>query len=71
MIVSLQRSIPFVIKSSPAIAITGEWLKSEIDKCLCHLQKVGYVHAVISDYHVSKVREFKLLLNNCNCNNCK
>ena len=67
MIVSLNRSIPFVIKSSPDITITGEWLKSEIDECLHHLQRAGfYVRAVISDDDASNVRIFKLLLNNYN-----
>ena len=37
MIVSLKKSIPLVIKLSPDIAITGEWLKSEIDESLYHL----------------------------------
>ena len=49
-----------MIKASPGITITGEWLKSEINKCLYHLQKTGfYVRAVISDDHASNVRAFK------------
>ena len=67
MIVSLKKSITFVIKSSPDITITGEWLKSIIDECLGHLQTAGFcVRAKISDDHASKVRPFKLLLNNYN-----
>ena len=69
MIVSLKKSIPLVIKLSPDIAITGEWLKSEIDESLYYLQKAGfYVPAVIIDDHPSNVRAFKLLLNNYNGN---
>ena len=64
MILSLKKSIPFV--STPQI-ITGEWLKSEIDGCLYHLQKaVFYVFAVISDDHAFNIRAFTLLLNNYN-----
>ena len=67
MIVSLKKSIPLEIKSSPDITITGEWLKSEIDECLYNLQKAGfYVRTVISDDHASNVRAFKLLLKNYN-----
>ena len=67
MIVSLKKYILFVIRSSPDITITGEWLKSETDECLYHLQKVCfYVRAVISDDHVPNVRAFQLLLTNYN-----
>ena len=39
-----------MIKLSPDMNITGEWLKSEIGKCLYHLHQVGfYVRAVIKD----------------------
>ena len=56
MIVSLKKSIPFVIKSSPDITITGERLKSEIDEWLFHLKKAGfYFRPVISDDHTSNV----------------
>ena len=65
MIVSLKKSILFVIKSSPDIAIIGEWLNRKIDEYLYHPQKTGfYVRAVITDDHTSNVRAFKLLLNN-------
>ena len=67
MIVSFKKSVPFVIKSSPDITITGEWLKSEIGECFYHLQKACfYVREVISDDHAPNVRAFKLLLKNHN-----
>ena len=51
----------FVIKPSPHIIITGEWLKSENDECLYNLQKAGfYARAVISYDHTCNVRAFKL-----------
>ena len=57
MIVSLK-------KSRPESKISGEWLKNEIDDCLCHLQKVGFnVRAVVSDVHASNVRGFSLMHN--------
>ena len=34
MIGSLKKSFPLVVKSSPDITITREWLKSEMDECL-------------------------------------
>ena len=50
-----------VIKPSPDIIITGEWLKSENDECLYNLQKAGfYARAVISHDHTSNNRAFKL-----------
>ena len=58
-----------MIKLSADIAITGEWLKSEIDESLYHLYiACFYVPAVIIDDHPSNVRAFKLLLNNYNGN---
>ena len=45
MIGSLKKSIPLVVKSSPDITITREWLKSEMDECLYiffFLKKAGF-----------------------------
>ena len=62
----IKMSIPFVVESSPDVTINEEWLKSELDECLYHLQKAGvYVRAIIRDDHASNARAFKLLLNNC------
>ena len=51
-----------MIKSSPDITITGEWLKSKIDECVYHLQKAGfYVRAVIGDDHASNISAFNVI----------
>ena len=42
MIIGIQKSVPYVVKSSPEVHITGSWLKTEIDLCILELQKVGF-----------------------------
>ena len=62
MIVGLQKSIPYVVKSSPEIKITGPWLKKEIDSCIFMLQNAGFnVRAVIADDHSPNVSAFSYL----------
>ena len=62
MIVGLQKSIPYVVKSSPEITITGLWLKKEIDSYIFTLQNTGFnVRAVIADDHSTNVSAFSYL----------
>ena len=62
MIVGLQKSIPYVVKSSPEITITWEWLWKEVDKCITTLAEAGFnVRAVIADDHSSNVAAYKKL----------
>ena len=50
MVVGLDKSIPYVVKSSPDVTITGEWLRKQIDECIKTVAKAGFnVRAVISD----------------------
>ena len=50
MVVSLKKSIPFVIKSFPKTKIDGTWLSSQITECIeCHSGFV--VRVVVSDSH--------------------
>ena len=60
MIVSLKKSIPFVVKCCAEVSINGSWLANEIDKCALNLMEVGFsVMAIITDNHAST---FSMLL---------
>ena len=62
MIVGLQKSVPYVVKSSPEVSITWEWLWKEIDKCITTLAESGFnVRAVVIDDHSSNVAAYKKL----------
>ena len=63
MIVGLQKSIPYVIKSIPETKIEGEWLKTEIIESIETLHSLGFsVRAVIADNHSSNVSAFSKIL---------
>ena len=52
MIVSLKKSIPFVVKCCAEVSINGSWLAKEIAKCVLNLKEVGFnVRAIITDNH--------------------
>ena len=62
MIVGLQKSVPYVVKSSPEVKITWQWLWKEIDKCIETLAESGFnVRAVVVDDHSSNVAAYKKL----------
>ena len=62
MLVGLEKSIPYVVKSSPDVTITGEWLKKEIDECIKTVAKAGFnVRAVIADDHSTNVSSYSKL----------
>ena len=42
MIVSLKKSIPYVVKSCAEVKINGAWLAGEIDSCILILKEVGF-----------------------------
>ena len=42
MIVSLKKSIPFVVKAIPEITIEGSWLSREIDSVLSSIHEAGF-----------------------------
>ena len=63
MIVGLKQSVPYVIKSSPQIEISADWLKNEGLECLDVLIRCGFkTRAIICDKHPSNVSVFKKLL---------
>ena len=62
MIVGLEKSVPYVVKSSPEVTITGEWLWQQIDECIRALAKAGFdIRAVIADDHSTNVSAFSKL----------
>ena len=61
MIVSLKKSIPFVIKSCPKTKIDGKWIFSHVSESIETLNKSGFcVRAVISDNHSVNVSTFTM-----------
>ena len=63
MIVGLKQNIPFVVKSSPEISVTGKWLKEQLDDCILKLKERGFrVRAVVADNHKSNVSAFTTML---------
>ena len=59
MIVGLEKSIPYVVKSSPDVTITGEWLREQIDECIRTVAKAGFnVRAIIADDHSTNVSAY-------------
>ena len=63
MIVGLTKNIPFVVKSSPEIKVTGKWLKEQLDDCIFKLKERGFrVRAVVADNHKSNVSAFTSML---------
>ena len=64
MIVGLKESVPIIIRASPEITISGEWLANEFSTCITHLIEAGFtVRAIVTDNHSANVSAFKKLLN--------
>ena len=62
MIVSLKKSIPFVVKACPEYKISGQWLSMQIEDTLETLFESSFnVKAVITDNHSTNVLSFKIL----------
>ena len=62
MIVSLKKSIPFVVKACPEYKISGQWLSMQIEESLETLFESSFnVKAVITDNHSTNMLSFKIL----------
>ena len=60
MIVGLEESIPYMIKSSPETNIDANWLKTELLDSLEILSNFGFrIRAIVCDKHPSNVSSFK------------
>ena len=65
MVVSLRKSIPFVISAIPLIKNSGEIVYQNIEKCLSLLTQSQFrVRAIISDNHSTNVKAYNILLTN-------
>ena len=69
MIVGLNESVPYVIKSSPETITDINWLKTELLGSPAVLSNCGFcVRAIVCDNHPSNVSSFKKLLEHVNQN---
>ena len=65
MVVSLRKSIPFVISAIPLVKNSGEIVYENIEKCLSSLTKSQFrVGAIVSDNHTTNVKSYNILLTN-------
>eukprot|EP00800_Vazella_pourtalesii_P011575 TRINITY_DN2786_c0_g1_i2.p1 TRINITY_DN2786_c0_g1~~TRINITY_DN2786_c0_g1_i2.p1 ORF type:complete len:266 (-),score=6.41 TRINITY_DN2786_c0_g1_i2:131-928(-) len=68
MVVSLKKSIPFVISAIPLVKNSGEMVYQNINKCISLLTQSQFrVRAIISDNHTTNVKAYKILLTNYRC----
>ena len=62
MIVSLKKSIPYVIKAVPEVTISGKWLSEQISDSISSLSLSGFkIRGVVTDNHQANVNAFSLL----------
>ena len=65
MVVSLNKSIPFVISAIPLVKNSGENVYQNINKCLSLLAQSQFrVRAIVSDNHRTNVKAYNILLIN-------
>ena len=65
MVVSLKKSIPFVISAIPLVKNSGEIVYQNINKCLSLLAQSQFrVRAIVSDNHTTNVKAYNILLTN-------
>ena len=65
MVVSLRKSLPFVISAVPLVKNSGDIVYDNLNTCLLFLTQSRFrVRAIISDNHTTNVKAYNLLLNN-------
>ena len=65
MVLSLKKSIQFVISAIPLVKNSGENVYQNIDKCLSLLAESRFrVRAMVSDNHTTNVKAYNILLTN-------
>ena len=65
MVVSLRKSILFVISAIPHVKNSGEIVYQNIGQCLSLLTQSQFrVRAIISDNHTTNVKAYNILLTN-------
>ena len=62
MVISLTKSIPFIVSAIPIVKISGDIVHSSIDKCISLLTKAQFnLRAIIAYNHPTNVSAFKQL----------
>ena len=62
MIQGLKESVPIVVKASPEVTLTGQWLADEVCDCITLLGQVGFkVRGIVADKHSTNVSAFNIL----------
>ena len=62
MIQGLKESVLIVVKASPEVTLTGQWLVDEVSDCITSLGQVGFkVRGIVADNHFTNVSAFNLL----------
>ena len=65
MVVSLKKSIPFVISAVPLVRNSGDIVYEHLDKCLLILTQSRFrIRAIVSDNHPTNVKAYTRLLTN-------
>ena len=63
MIQDLKKSVPIVVKASPEVTLTGQWLADEVSDCITSIGQVGFkVRGIVADNnHSTNVSAFNIL----------
>ena len=62
MVISLTKSIPFIVSAIPIVKISGDIVHSSIEKCISLLTKAQFnLRAIIADNHPTNVSAYKQL----------
>ena len=62
MIQGLKESVPIVMKASPKVTLTVQWLADEVSDCITSLGQVGFkVRGIVADNHSTNVSAFNIL----------
>ena len=62
MIQGLKESVPIVVKASPEVTLSGQWLADEVSDCITSLGQVGFkVRGIVVDSHSTNVSVFNIL----------
>ena len=58
----LKESVPIVVKASPEVTLTGQWLADKVSDCITSLGQVGFkVKGIVADNHSNNVSAFNIL----------
>ena len=62
MIQGLKENVPIVVKVSPDVTLTSQWLADEVSDCIISLGQVGFkVREIVDNNHSTNVSTFTIL----------